>query len=191
MLENSSLEIAKSSDINGILELQELYLVSNLTDQEKESGFVTTPFTVALLEEVIRNEGLFIAKLNGKIIAYAFAASWEFFSQWPIFEYMISLFPRYRFRDFDVNPITSFQYGPVCIHKDFRAKGLILLLFEFMRSNVVKKYPLSLTFINKKNIPSTKAHVDKLKWTIIDEFSFNNNEYFILAYDMNIVVKES
>ena len=144
-----------------------------------------------ILEEVIRNEGLFIAKLNGKIIAYAFAASWEFFSQWPIFEYMISLFPRYRFRDFDLNPITSFQYGPVCIHKDFRGKGLILLLFEFMRSNVVKKYPLSLTFINKKNIPSTKAHVDKLKWTIIDEFSFNNNEYFILAYDMNIAINES
>jgi hypothetical protein len=49
----------------------------------------------------------------------------------------------------------------------------------------VKKYPLSLTFINKTNIPSTKAHTEKLKWTIIADFIFNNNEYYILAYDMN------
>ncbi len=47
------------------------------------------------------------------------------------------------------------------------------------------KYPLSLTFINKTNIPSRKAHTEKLKWTIIDDFQFNQNEYYILAYDMN------
>ena len=53
------------------------------------------------------------------------------------------------------------------------------------------KYPLSLTFINKINIPSTKAHTEKLKWTIIKEFQFNNNEYLILAYDMNQSVTQT
>jgi hypothetical protein len=49
---------------------------------------------------------------------------------------------------------------------------------------MVKKHPLSLTFINKINIPSTKAHTNKLKWTIIADFQFNNNNYYILAYDV-------
>lgn len=188
MLKNILLEIANTSDISGILELQELYLVSNLDDDQKKSGFVTTPFTVNLLKEVVANQGIFIAKSNNKIVAYAFAASWAFYSQWPIFEYMISMFPRYKFHNFDMNTITSFQYGPVCIHKDFRGQGLIKNLFEFMRINIVKKYPIAVTFINKINIPSTKAHVEKLKWTIIDEFSFNNNDYIVLAYNMNIAV---
>ncbi len=188
MLENIVLEIAKNSDIDGILELQELYLVSNLTEEEKIAGFVTTPFTVPLLKYVICQNGIFIAKLNDKIIGYAFAASWEFFSRYPIFEYMISLFTRFQFRDFDLKTTNSFQYGPVCIHKEYRGQGLIKILFEFMRIHTLEKYPLAVTFINKINIPSTKAHVEKLKWTIIDEFSFNNNNYIVLAYDMNIAV---
>lgn len=186
MTQNLELQVATLEDIKGVLALQELYLVSNLSEQEKKSGFVTTPFTIEQLTHVINNEGLFIAKDNRKIIAYIFAESWQFFSQWPIFEHMISLFPELSFLDFEINSTTSFQYGPICIDKKYRGKGLINSLFEFMRIHVVKKYPLSLTFINKTNAPSLKAHTEKLKWTIIADFQFNNNNYFILAYDMNM-----
>lgn len=186
MTQNLELQVATLEDIKGVLALQELYLVSNLSEQEKKSGFVTTPFTTEQLTHVINNEGLFIAKDNRKIIAYIFAESWQFFSQWPIFEHMISLFPELSFLDFEINSTTSFQYGPICIDKKYRGKGLINSLFEFMRIHVVKKYPLSLTFINKTNAPSLKAHTEKLKWTIIADFQFNNNNYFILAYDMNM-----
>lgn len=185
MTENIELQVAKLKDIRGVLALQELYLVSNLSEEEKKSGFVTTPFSVEQLTYVINNEGLFIAKDNNKIIAYIFAESWQFFSQWPIFEHMISLFPELSFLDFEINSTTSFQYGPICIDKKYRGKGLINTLFEFMRIHLVKKYPLSLTFINKTNIPSLKAHTEKLKWTVLSDFQFNNNNYFILAYDIN------
>jgi len=185
---NIQLEVAKLSDIEGVLDLQKLYLVSNLTEEEKKSGFVTTPFSVEQLTYVINNEGLFVAKDNIKIIAYVFTESWNFFSQYPIFEYMISLFPKLTFLDFEINTITSFQYGPICIDKKYRGHGLINLLFEFMRLHIVKRYPLSLTFINKINLPSYKAHTEKLKWTVIGEFQFNDNDYYILGYDMNLQV---
>lgn len=185
MIENIQLEVAKLNDIDGILALQELYLVSNLSEEEKAAGFVTTPFSIPQLTEVIEQEGLFLAKDNNKIIAYIFAGGWDFFNQWPIFNYMTTLFPDLTFLDFDINTINSFQYGPICIDKAYRGKGLIKPLFEFMRIHIVKRYPLALTFINKTNIPSTKAHTEKLKWTIIADFQFNNNNYFILAYDMN------
>ena len=187
-MKNLPLQLAKLEDADGILALQELYLVSNLSEDEKKSGFVTTPFSAEQLTYVINNEGLFIAKDDQKIIAYIFAESWDFFSQWPIFDYMISLFPKLKFLDFEINSTTSFQYGPICIDKKYRGKGLINLLFEFMRIHIVKKYPLSLTFINKTNAPSLKAHTEKLKWTIIADFEFNNNNYYILGYDMNMPV---
>lgn len=190
MTENILFETAKMSDIDGVLALQELYLVANLSEEEKASGFVTTPFTIAQLSEVIHENNLFIAKDNNKIIAYIFAGSWDFFKQWPIFNYMCSLFPELTFLDFDISTNNSFQYGPICIHKEYRGKGLIIPLFESMRKHMVQKYPLALTFINKINIPSTKAHTEKLKWTIIGDFQFNNNDYFILAYDMNQVASE-
>ncbi|SHL18843.1 GNAT family acetyltransferase [Flavobacterium xanthum] len=184
MREIITFQIAKISDIEGVLALQDLYLVTNLSEEEKAFGFVTTPFTVQQLTEVIQKEELFLAKDNNKIIGYIFAGSWEFFNQWPIFNYMNSLFPKLTFLDFKITTTNSFQYGPVCIHKDYRGKGLITSLFELMRINLSQKYPLSLTFINKINIPSTKAHTKKLKWTIIGDFQFNTNDYYILAYDM-------
>ena len=184
MREIITFEIAKISDIQGVLALQDLYLVTNLSEEEKAFGFVTTLFTVQQLTEVIQKEELFLAKDNNKIIGYIFAGSWEFFNQWPIFNYMNSLFPKLTFLDFKITTTNSFQYGPICIHKDYRGKGLITSLFELMRINLSQKYPLSLTFINKINIPSTKAHTEKLKWTIISDFQFNTNDYYILAYDM-------
>lgn len=187
-MENIQLEIAKIPDIDGVLELQKRYLVSNLTEEEKKSGFVTTPFSVEQLTYVIANEGLFVAKDNNKVIAYIFAESWDFFSQYPIFEYMISLFPKLYFLDFEINTITSFQYGPICIEEKYRGQGLINSLFEFMRIHIVKRYPLGLTFINKANVPSLIAHTIKLKWTVISDFQFNDNNYYILAYDMNMPV---
>ena len=187
-MKNIQLEVARLTDIDGVLALQKRYLVSNLSDEEKKSGFVTTPFSVEQLTNVINNEGLFIAKDNNKIIAYIFAESWNFFSQYPIFEYMISLFPALSFLDFEINTITSFQYGPICIDKNYRGQGLIKLLFEFMRIHIVKRYLLSLTFINKTNIPSYKAHTEKLKWTVVGDFQFNDNNYYILAYDMHMPV---
>lgn len=191
MTQNIQFEIAKLIDIAGVLALQELYLVANLSEEEKTAGFVTTPFTIQQLTEVIQKEELFIAKDTNHIIAYIFAGSWDFFHQWPIFNHMISLLPELIFLDFDFTTKNSFQYGPICIHQDYRGKGLITPFFEFMRINMKSKYPLSLTFINKINIPSTKAHTEKLKWTIIKEFQFNNNEYLILAYDMNQSVKQT
>lgn len=183
-MKNIQLEQAILYDIEGVLDLQKLYLVTNLSKEEKKAGFVTTPFSADQLTFVINNGGLFLAKDNGKIIAYIFAESWDFFSQYPIFVHMISLFPKLEFLDFEINSITSFQYGPICIDKKYRGKGLINLLFEFMRIHMEKRYPLSLTFINKTNVPSLKAHTEKLKWTIISDFEFNNNNYYILGYDM-------
>jgi hypothetical protein len=188
MIENIHLEVATINDISSVLALQNLYLVANLSDEEKKDGFVTTPFSVAQLTFVINNQGLFIAKDNNNLVAYIFAESWAFFSQYPIFEYMITLLPNIHFLNYHFTTENSFQYGPICIHKSYRGKGLINLLFEFMRIHVSKKYPLSLTFINKINIPSIIAHTKKLKWVVVGDFQFNNNEYFILAYDMSVVL---
>ena len=181
---NIEFRIAMPADIPGILALQEKYLVTNLSAEQKKNGFVTTPFTIDQLTDIINQTGLFTAKDNNTIIAYAFAGSWQYFSQWPIFNAMTERFPLLAFRDFTITTENSFQYGPVCIDEKYRGSGLLNKLFELMRITLLKRYPLSITFINKINPRSLKAHVGKLNWTIIDEFEFNNNNYFMLASDM-------
>jgi hypothetical protein len=178
------LKIATNEDIPGIIALHQANLVVNLNKTEKQGGFVTTALTVAQIEYVIQEKGLFVAQKNNTIIGFMVAADWIFFEQWPIFKHMIDLFPKLSYKNFSITTENNFQYGPVCIDRNFRGQGILQELFEFMRLHMLLKFPLSLTFINKTNIPSFKAHTEKLRWKVIDEFQFNANEYYVLAYDM-------
>lgn len=183
--------IAKQHDINGILSLQEKYLYRNLSEAERKKGFVTTPFSVAQIEDILQQNGLFIAENEEKeIIAYVFAGSWKYFEQWEIFNFMVSRFPNLSFNGNEITTANSFQYGPVCIDEKYRGKGVLNQIFEEMRLELLKKYPVAITFINQVNIVSEIAHTKKLGWEIIDRFEFNNNHYIGLAFDMkNSVLK--
>ena len=174
-----------AQDIRGILSLQEANLVSNMTELEKEQGFVTTPFVPAQINEIIAQDGLFVAEDDGHIVAYIFGGSWTYYGQWEIFNYMSSRFPDLSFGDFLVTRENSFQYGPICIAKTHRGKGLMNKIYEEMRTVMIHRYPLAVTFINSTNQISCRAH-NKLGWEIIDEFSYNDNSYLTLAYDMSI-----
>ena len=173
------------ADIPGILELQEKNLFRNLTEEELKKGFVTTPFTVEQLNELMELNGVFVAKNeNEKVIAYAFAGSWKYFEQWEIFNYMVSRFPQINFRGREITTENSFQYGPICIDENYRGRGIINLIFEEMRLELLKRYTISVTFINRDNVISKEAHTKKLGWEIIDEFEFNDKNYISLGFDM-------
>ncbi len=187
-MENITISKATNFDISGVLDLQSKYLVSNLTEIEKKEGFVTTPFTVQQIEKIILEDGLFIAKDDNKIIAYVYAGSWDYFSQWPIFPFMTNRFDNLSFKNTMISTTNSFQYGPICIDIKYRGTVLLKNIFEFMRVNLQNRYPISVTFINKINGRSFKAHTEKLNWIVIDEFEFNNNNFWMLGFDMNVSV---
>lgn len=177
--------IGNPKDIPAVLALQEKYLYRNLSEAERLRGFVTTPFTADQIEEIITQNGLFVAAEGNKdIVAYAFAGSWKYFEQWEIFTFMVSRFPQLSFQGKAITTENSFQYGPICIDMRYRGTGLLNQLFEEMRIEFVKKYPISVTFINKVNEVSTKAHTRKLGWEVIDAFGFNGKDYIALACDM-------
>ena len=177
--------IGTTNDINGILSLQEKNLYRNLSDSERQKGFVTTPFTPNQIEDIMQQNGTFIAENEDNVIvAYAFAGSWAYFQQWEIFNVMVSRFPKLGFHGNAITTENSFQYGPVCIDEAYRGKGLLNQLFEELRIEFLKHYPISITFINKINAISEKAHTKNLGWEIIDTFEFNSNRYIGLAFEM-------
>ena len=76
---------ANIDDIKIVAELQKRYHVSTVSEDDKKDGFVTTEFTYDQFKAIIEKEnGLTIACDNGKVVAYAMAASWDFWSAWPI-----------------------------------------------------------------------------------------------------------
>ncbi|WP_205964737.1 GNAT family N-acetyltransferase [Paraglaciecola marina] len=179
---NIELKVATLEHIDEILALHFRYQVASISAEDKSDGFITTAFTVAHLTSLIKDEcGLFIASVDNKIVAYAMAASWQFWSQWPMFAYMIEHLDDSKCSDTEVTQDNSYQYGPVCVDKAVRGQGVFELIFEFARAEMAKRYPILVTFINKINPRSYEAHTRKTPLKVIKEFDYNNNNYYKLA----------
>ena len=95
---------------------------------------------------------------------------------------MIDRMSKLRFQDRELTVSNSFQYGPICIDQSIRGSQVFPELFDLMRSSFAPKFPIGVTFINKINERSFAAHTRKLNLEIIDEFEFNGNLFYTLAF---------
>ena len=95
-MDSTSMQLknAELSEIDDVLKLHYKYQIDSIAEEDKADGFVTTPFIKEQMADLIEKEnGLFIAKKDGVVVAYAMAASWNFWSVWPMFEFMIKNLP--------------------------------------------------------------------------------------------------
>ena len=178
------LKIAQLKDIDNILKLHAKYQLSTIKEEDKKDGFVTTGFSYKELKDIIEQEqGIFIAVEDDIILGYVMSASWQFWSKWPMFVYMIKDLPKLNYLGQTLSMDNSYQYGPVCIDKSVRGSGLLEKLFDFALASMSKKYPILVTFVNKINERSYEAHKRKLGLDVIQEFEFNGNHYYEMVYD--------
>ena len=177
-------KIAQIKDIEKVLELHSKYQIDSIKQEDKKDGFITTAFTKEQMVDLITLEqGLFIAIENEKIVAYVMSASWKFWSRWPMFAFMMEDLPNLEYLGQKLTVQNSYQYGPVCVDKEYRGSGVLEKIFDFARENMAKRFPILVTFINKINPRSYEAHTKKLKLEVIKEFTYNNNNYYELVYD--------
>ena len=175
---------ATIADIPKIESLQKRYHVSFINEEEKKNGFVTTLFTPEQLTELIEKEdGISIACDGDKVVAYAMAGSWQFWSKWPLFQFMIADLPNTTYLGQTLSTENSYQYGPVCIDMAYRGQGVLEALFAHSTRQMSKRYPILITFINHLNPRSFKAHTEKVGLEVIKSFVFNGNNYYAIGYD--------
>ncbi|MBN1242807.1 MAG: hypothetical protein JXA15_08890 [Spirochaetales bacterium] len=169
-------------DLPGVLRLQELNLVTNLGEEERKDGFVTTPFTIDQLRALVAAGGLFVAARDGAVAGYAMAAGWEYWAGRPMFDLMIRRFEGRSCSGVRIDRVNSYQYGPICVARDERGKGVFLPLFEAARAGMVERFAVGTTFINKANPRSFRAHTAKARLEPIDEFEFGGQSFWGLAF---------
>lgn len=181
---------ATGADFEGFLELHRTYHTNYISEADRPHGFVTTNFTDTQLEDlIVKEQGVIVAKDQGKIVGYATAASWEFWAQWPLFTYMIEHLGEYQLNGQILTPENSYQYGPVCVHTSVRGTGVFEKMFYASLASMKERYPIMATFINKVNPRSYAAHTRKVAMTEAGTFQFNNNNYFLMACPTDLQAK--
>lgn len=171
---------ATKQDIPAVLALLKANHADNVTD--KSQGFVTTNMTEQQMAALIEQEnGVTIAKDGDKVVAFALAASWKFWSEWPFFAYMIQELPKFSFEGQQLTTKNSYQYGPVCVDHAYRGRGVFEKVFFASLSSMRDRYPIMATFINQINPRSYAAHTRKVGMTEVGRFDYNSNHYYLMA----------
>ncbi len=174
---------ATMSDYEGILSVHRKYHTNHIKPEDRPHGFVTTNFTEQQLENLItRERGVTIAKdSGGAVVAYAMAASWEFWAPWPLFDCMIRKLPEFSLNRQVLTVENSYQYGPICLDGSVRGTGLFEKVFYASLASMADRWPIMATFINQTNGRSYAAHTRKVPMTTAGAFQFNQNDYYLMA----------
>ena len=171
---------ATVQDIPAVLALLKANHADNVAD--RSNGFVTTNITEEQMAALILNEnGVTIAKDGDKIVAFALAASWKFWSVWPFFVNMIKELPKFSFEGESLSTENTYQYGPVCVDSAYRGSGVFEQVFAASLASMQDRYPLMATFINMVNPRSYAAHTRKAGMEEVGRFDYNQNHYYLMA----------
>lgn len=172
---------ADPSDLPKILALQKDNLLRNLEPQDQQDGFLSIEYPHDQLDSLNNQLGIFIALDNDRLSGYLIAQSINFALQSPLINTMVKRFPDVPYRSRPLSEFKTFIYGPVCIDRQSRGRGILEGLFNVMLKTV-QQYDLGVAFVSERNPRSLYAHRVKLGMQVVDEFEFNGQKYCTLVF---------
>lgn len=175
---------AKPEDITAILDVQAANFIGSLEDTERRDGFLSMQFTREQFQEMASHVGIVVAVTGDRLAGYLCASSCEFNRPFPLLAAMMQRFDAIDYRDRSLASSRVFIYGPVCIDRAYRGRGLLRRLYETLRREVSGRYDIGVGFVADDNPHSLHAHADGLGMAHVGEFIFSEKGYHILAFDV-------
>lgn len=170
-------------DLRQILELQRQNLITHLDQSEIQSqGFVTLQHSLKTLQQMHELAPSVVIKDNSKVVAYALTMLKECRRIIPDLEPMFGLFDSLAWNDRSLNSYSFYVMGQVCIHKDYRGKGLFEQLYLYHKKIYSPKFELFLTEIATRNHRSLRAH-EKVGFKTIHIHHDNLDEWAVVGWD--------
>lgn len=161
-----TIKVANTIDIDGILKLQ-------AENQGSQGGKLAAELSLDQIKEMMEDMPQIVAIVNNQIVGFLLTTSKAVHEKRnvPIVD---AMFDSYSGKN------DSYIYGPVCVAKSQRGKGLAQLMFKELLSQAPDRE--GILFIRSDNTPSLRAH-EKMGIHKVSSFIFNNAEFDVFAYN--------
>jgi predicted GNAT superfamily acetyltransferase len=173
---------AKPQDYSAILRLQSANFIGNLSIEEQKEGFLSAEFTSQQVAEMAVDLGTTIASVDGEVVAFLCAFRNKFNHGSPVVAKMLESYDRVEFDGKALSSYNSYVYGPVCIDRAYRRRGLLRGLYEAQKQELAGRFEVGVAFVSRTNPHSLKAHVAGLGMTEVGDFELKDDLYVILAF---------
>jgi hypothetical protein len=171
----------RDEDLPGVLALQEANLHANLSEAERAGGFLSARFGPEQFAAMAAQVGVMVAVDGDRVAAYACASEVDYNRRFPLLAAMIDAFPRTLFQGRTLDRATCFVYGPVCIERASRGRGVLRGLTDALRGHTAGRFDCGVAFIAQDNPRSLAAHVQGLGLIQAGGFEHNGRAYHLVV----------
>jgi glycosyltransferase involved in cell wall biosynthesis len=112
-------------DFPEVVRLNEANFIANLSEKERQDGFLSALFTEQQVAAMADDLGIMIAVVDGRVAGFLCAFRNEFAHGSAVVAQMIASYGRMKFQGQPLDSYRTYVYGPVCVAKAFRRQGLL------------------------------------------------------------------
>ncbi|HEX2230030.1 MAG TPA: hypothetical protein VHM64_23085 [Candidatus Binatia bacterium] len=170
------------ADYSEILRLNEANFIDNLSREERADGFLSAIFTAKQIAAMAEDLGILIALVDGKAAGFLCAFRSDFDHGSAVVGEMLGSYERMRFEGKPLSAYRSYVYGPVCIDRAYRRRGILRGLFDAQRRELAALFEIGVALVARDNRRSLDAHVFGLGMTEVGEFEHKGNVYATVAF---------
>lgn len=176
---------AEPRDFPAILRLQSANYIANLSAEEQKEGFLSAEFSAAQVAAMAGDLGIVVASDAGSLLGYLCGFRCDFDHGSPVIAKMLERFDQIQYGGKPLSAHRSFIYGPVCIDRAHRRRGLLRGLYEALKREVAGRYDVGVAFVSRDNPHSLRAHVAGLGMVEVGDFEVRGKLYAILAFQVS------
>ncbi len=175
---------AKPEDYPAILHLQSANFIANLGEQERRQGFLSAQFTLEQTGQIAEDLGTMVAAIDNSVVGFLCAFRKEFDTGSPVIAKMLESYGRLSFQGKPLSSLSSYIYGPVCIGRESRGRGLLRGLYEAQKKDLAGQFDIGVAFVSRDNPHSLSAHIHGLGMAEAGDFKVKGNIYATLAFSL-------
>ncbi len=181
---SSEYRLAARQDYDAILRLQSANYIANLSEEDRKEGFLSAEFTPEQVAEMAEDLGTMLAIVENEVAGFLCAFRREFNTGSPVIAKMLECYDRVKFDGKPLSSYNSYIYGPVCIGREYRQRGLLRGLYEAQKRDLAGQFDVGVAFVSRSNPHSLSAHVAGLGMTEAGDFEVRGDIYVILVFSL-------
>jgi ribosomal protein S18 acetylase RimI-like enzyme len=142
---------ALPQDYLAIVRLNEANFIGNLAEDDRRDGFLSAVFTLEQTAAMAEDLGTTVAIVDGALAGFLCAFRKDFPHGSPVVARMIESYRRMRFEGKPLSRFNSYVYGPVCIDRAFRRRGLLRGLYEAQKKELAGQFEVGVALVSRDN----------------------------------------